>query len=257
LFAPDVSNLFSLGVIIEGNMFVDNFHSIFVVQNSASNNPSVYNLDISNNIMIAGRATPLYLNGADGFTVDGNKITNYNVYNLSSLDKSYAAAILSNASDQKGLITNNVIGGGSNILRNDTSVNFCYFGISIDETQAISVQNNTYLGIRQGSNFYVGTSITENQYELNVSGNYQITQSDEVVNIRKTVGQATIVYLPLYPVMGRESLIIDGRGDSASNNITIATNDGTTINGSSTATINTNYGFKKFRFNGSYWNIIG
>ena len=257
LFAPDVANLISLGVIIEGNMFVDNFHSIFVVQNSVSNNPSVYNLDISNNIMIAGRATPMYLNGADGFTVDGNKVTNYNVYNLSSGDLAYAAAILSTATDQKGLITNNVIGGGSNVLQNNTSVNFCYFGISFTETQAISVQNNTYLGIRQGSNFYVGTAITENQYELNAAGNYQMTQSDEVFSARKTVGQATVVNLPLYPVLGRESLVIDGRGDAATNNITIATGDGTSINGSSTATINTNYGFKKFRFNGSYWNIVG
>jgi len=257
LFAPDVSNLFSLGVIIEGNMFVDNFNSIFVVQNSVSNNPSVYNLDISNNVMIAGRATPILLNGAAGFTVDGNKITNYNAYDLSSTDLSYASAIFSNGTNQKGLIATNVIGGGSNVLQNTTLVNFCYFGVVVSNTQVISVQNNTYLGIRTGSNFYVGTTGTENQYELTAAGNYQMTESDEVAIVRKTVSQVTAISLPLYPVLGREALVIDGKGDAASFGITIGTGDGTTINGAATTAILTNYGFKKCRFNGVYWNIVG
>lgn len=256
LLAPDVANLNSLGVIITGNMFVDNFHSIFIVQNSVSLNPSVYNLDISNNIMIAGRATPIYLNGAAGFTIDGNKITNYNVYNLSSSDLSYCASVLINGSTVQGLVTTNIIGAGGNILINDTSVNFCYYGVSFSNNSSVSVNNNNYLGIRQGSTFYVGLASTENLYTLTAAGNYQMTQSDQVAVINKTTNQITTVNLPARPVLGRTATVIDGKGTALTFNITVATSDGTVIDGSSTYVISKNYDSKKFMFNGSSWNSV-
>jgi hypothetical protein len=50
-------------------------------------------------------------------------------------------------------------------------------------------------------------------------------------------------------------IIKDGKGDAATNNITVTPAAGT-IDGSSTAVINTNYGSMQLIYNGTQWNII-
>jgi len=67
---------------------------------------------------------------------------------------------------------------------------------------------------------------------------------------------ASTVSLPQYPYGGREVVVKDGSGGAATWNQICNTTDGTTIDGSASVPITTNYGYKKFRFNGTEWNSI-
>lgn len=81
---------------------------------------------------------------------------------------------------------------------------------------------------------------------------------DTTIFIKKTVGSATSVVLPngTFVERGKEYTILDGKGDAATNNITVTTTSSQTINGSSSTTITTNYGAKTFKWDGDEWNII-
>lgn len=66
-------------------------------------------------------------------------------------------------------------------------------------------------------------------------------------------GPASII-LPV-SVTGKVYVVKDCNGDAAANNITI-TATGTTIDGSASAVLNTNYGSMSLVFNGTEWNIF-
>jgi hypothetical protein len=72
------------------------------------------------------------------------------------------------------------------------------------------------------------------------AGTAVILPTDNKVVINKTVGAATAVTLPSNP-LNRNYTIKDGKGDAATNNITI-TNPAGNIDGSATFVISTNYG---------------
>lgn len=257
LFAPTVSNLFSLGVSIKNNFFVDNFHAVYINVNAGSSTPSVYNLNMSGNICFSGIATQFMLTGVKGFTVKQNNITDYNKHNLSSTDQIYTAAMYVAGVASSGSISDNTLGGGGNTLLNTTGTNYCYAGIVIDASiLTVHSGGNFSNGLRIGSNFYTGMSIDENQKILTASGNYVLSSAESVFIANKTVSQATVVWLQPYPVVGREQTVIDGKGDASGYNITIGTTDSTLINGAGSALITTNYGYMKFRFNGTQWNRI-
>ncbi len=77
--------------------------------------------------------------------------------------------------------------------------------------------------------------------ELNAviyTGNVTINSNDDVIIIRRATGAATAVTLPTCTA-GRRLVVKDGKGDAATNNITIS---GGTIDGAASHTINSNYG---------------
>ncbi len=80
--------------------------------------------------------------------------------------------------------------------------------------------------------------------------------SDYVLVVNKTVGSATTVYLPTTQLKnGTTFIIVDGKGDAATNNITI--NGGSyNINGSTTFVINNPYESVTLVFNGTSWSAI-
>lgn len=257
-FNPNLANAFSFAVAIGGNVFTDQLHAIYANINSISSTPSVYNLTLTGNVMESGIGSQCLLSGVVGFTAGNNSITDYNKYSISATDNTYINAIWAFNLAANGAIQDNNIGGGGNTLLNTTGTNYCYGGIFIDPTlTTIDVQDNRYNGIRVGSTFYTGRALQENQYFHTVAGNYQMPANLFMFICRKTVGAPTAVDLPANPITGREAVIKDGLGDAGTNNITIGTSDGTTLDGSASLTINTAYGFMRFRFNGSYWNRIG
>ena len=72
------------------------------------------------------------------------------------------------------------------------------------------------------------------------AGAVTLVSTDYCVIIKKTIGAATTIDLPAN-ILGETFVIVDGKGDAAANNITIAPASGT-INGGATYIINNNYG---------------
>lgn len=257
LFAPVVSNTYSLGVTIEGNIFTDNKNAIFINQNAGSSTPSVYNLAIRGNVCLSGIGSQMLIAGAKGFVCSGNSISDYNKHAISTTDSGYTGAIVAYSSAANGIIEGNTIGGGGNTLTNTTGTNYCYVGVSIASTlTSVIARNNFYSGIRSGSNFRTGTVADLNQYTI-TNGSYQMISSDSVVLVNNVANANTATALPLYPCEGREIIVKDAKGNAASFTTTITTNDGTTIDGAATYVISTNYGYVRLRFNGTSWNRIG
>lgn len=79
--------------------------------------------------------------------------------------------------------------------------------------------------------------------------------TDNIVIVNKTTGAATTVNLPASPTTGLTYTIKDGKGDAATNNITITPAAGT-IDGAATSVISTNYGSRDIVYNGTQWNVI-
>ena len=89
---------------------------------------------------------------------------------------------------------------------------------------------------------------------LTTGSSYTLTTSNYVLVVRKSVGSATTVNLPALPGMGQTYVIKDGKGDAATNNITISS-PGPQIDGASSFIMAVNYESITVIFDGSNWNI--
>ncbi len=78
------------------------------------------------------------------------------------------------------------------------------------------------------------------------------TTSDHFICVNKTVGAATAVSLWATPRSGSEIIVMDCKGDAATNHITITPNAGN-IDGAGTLVISTNYGTSKLIYTGTIW----
>lgn len=88
-------------------------------------------------------------------------------------------------------------------------------------------------------------------------GDVTINDSDNVVLINKTIGEATTVTIPLPGTSGKARLLIikDMKGDASVNNIRIISAAGT-IDGQNVWILNQNYQSFTLIDNGTEWNII-
>ncbi len=79
--------------------------------------------------------------------------------------------------------------------------------------------------------------------------------TDYQLIIRKTVGAATPVNLPTYPANGDEYIVVDGKRDAGTNNITLTPTGGQTINGAANVVMNVNgqWAFITFDGTGNEW----
>jgi hypothetical protein len=87
-----------------------------------------------------------------------------------------------------------------------------------------------------------------------VTANYTVLTSDNVIVVNKSTGSATTITLPASPTTGSMVIVKDGKGDAATNNITIQGN-GKNIDGTATRAINVNYGAFSLAYNGTQWNV--
>lgn len=90
---------------------------------------------------------------------------------------------------------------------------------------------------------------------VTAAGAVTVTGTDFVIVIKKTSGAATTVNLPASPTVGQTFVIKDGKGDCGTNNITITPNAGT-IDGASTAVMQTNYQSATIVYTGTEWSLI-
>jgi hypothetical protein len=87
---------------------------------------------------------------------------------------------------------------------------------------------------------------------VTAAGAVTITASDDIVSINKGTGAATVANLPSSPVTGQTFVVHDGKGDSATNNITITPAAGN-INGAGTLVLNIAYASAICTYNGTQW----
>lgn len=69
---------------------------------------------------------------------------------------------------------------------------------------------------------------------------YTMAAADRVVAARKAAGSATYVTLPMSPTLWVEYVIVDAKGDAATNHITITAPADATINGAATFVVSGN-----------------
>lgn len=79
--------------------------------------------------------------------------------------------------------------------------------------------------------------------------------SDHIIEVNKSSGAATTVNLFASPATGTTLIIKDGKGDAATNNITITPAAGN-IDGAATYVIATNYGSVTIYYSGTEWRVI-
>lgn len=93
-------------------------------------------------------------------------------------------------------------------------------------------------------------------FQTVLSGNYTVV-NESVVVVNKTVGAPTTITLPpSQSALGqvRELIVIDGKGDANTNNITISPAGADTINGGASFTLSANYGVVRlFDCGGGDW----
>jgi hypothetical protein len=86
------------------------------------------------------------------------------------------------------------------------------------------------------------------------SGNVTVL-NETVIEVNKTSGAATTVTLPATPRTGRMVFVKDGKGDAATNQITVAAASGN-IDGAANFAIANNFGSALFYYNGTQWNAF-
>ena len=126
--------------------------------------------------------------------------------------------------------------------------------LEIELGQFLNTWNNHEQGIQQHTGTWTGWLRLGVSVKTS-SGNYDVTSSDAVVVVNKTVGAATQVNLPASPATGRVLIVKDGKGDAGSNNITVSGN-GKNIDGAASVTISSNYGVSRVVYNGTQYNVI-
>ena len=87
------------------------------------------------------------------------------------------------------------------------------------------------------------------------AGDYVMT-NEAGLTLNKASGAATAVTLPPSPVLGQCVFVKDGKGDAATNNITVSGAAAATIDGQASHVINANYACAVYQFNGTEWGLF-
>lgn len=126
--------------------------------------------------------------------------------------------------------------------------------VSYYATSAAAVSGTSLLQINASGVTFTGGTV-QTVRTVTAAGAASVTASDWVVIINKTSGAATTVNLPASPVTGQRFVIKDGKGDAATNNITITPAAGT-IDGAATYVLRVGYGAVNIIYNGSEWSVF-
>jgi len=126
-----------------------------------------------------------------------------------------------------------------------TSYGFFNAGSLIQCTTALQVNNN----FSMIAGMLVATIVL-------TTGNYILTKSNNIIIVNKTVGAATTITLPTIATAPKGVILTikDGKGDAATNNITVSGD--VNIDGAASYVINTAYGVLRLVSNGTTWSAI-
>lgn len=137
--------------------------------------------------------------------------------------------------------------------------------VTIEPTASTAGTTGADLILRGGNDTTRGKVIVNSIFEtqsgrkqairvVTATGAVTVTSADDIVVVNKGTGAATTVNLPA-GVTGTVFTIKDGKGDAATNNITVTPAAGN-IDGAGTFVMNNNYQSVSLVYNGTEWNII-
>lgn len=135
----------------------------------------------------------------------------------------------------------------------DADVSSSSVAIWLTDTSGAPVVN--FKGKDGGSNVFTVALYPNGVRVVTAAGAVTVAKTDYIVVVNKSSGAATTVNLPSSPVTGQKFIIKDGKGDAATNNITITPASGN-IDGAATFVIAVNYGGVEIAYNGTQWNVL-
>ncbi len=106
-----------------------------------------------------------------------------------------------------------------------------------------------------GGRFFTTGGVVRKVRVVTAAGAVTVATTDDVVSVNKTTGAATTVNLPATPTTGQTYVIKDGKGDAATNNITVTPAAGN-IDGAATYVMTGNYQAVTLTYTGSEWSVI-
>jgi len=110
----------------------------------------------------------------------------------------------------------------------------------------LEIRGNMSFGDASADTFTVTGRLTVNgglvMKHVSKSSAYTASVADSIIGVDTTSSAVTITLPSAGAIAGKVYIIADEGGNAGSNNITVATEGSETIDGSSTATINSNYG---------------
>ncbi len=173
-----------------------------------------------------------------------------------------ALRVASVASQTNGVIVTGAAAGGTpSILARgtDTNVPLQIGGKGTADILATSnlrpATNQAYnLGSAsfRWKNLFLSGPLARNVTIVTSGASYVANGNDSLIVVRKGTGSATAITLPSSPATGQEVIVKDGKGDAATNAITIAPASGT-IDGAASLTISTNRGVARLSYDGTEW----
>ena len=110
----------------------------------------------------------------------------------------------------------------------------------------LEIRGNMTFGDASADTFTVTGRLTVNgglvMKHVSKSSAYTASVADSIIGVDTTSSAVTITLPSAGAIAGKVYIIADEGGNAGTNNITVATEGSETIDGSSTATINSNYG---------------
>lgn len=210
-----------------------------IVLLGSNSNPSAYNSTSEFCVGSEGNPITQWWLGAGGnpaFTAVNVNVSPTNVFGTNHAGATLAitgGAATGNANGGSILFkTSTVLGTGSTLQTQITAV-------GIDSKQRLQTYSGRIRSIRV----------------VTAAGAVTVTTTDDVIIVNKGTGAATTVNLMASPASGTRLTIKDGKGDAATNNMTITPNAGN-IDGAGTFVMNTNYQSNDFIYNGTQWNVV-
>lgn len=150
--------------------------------------------------------------------------------------------------------------GGQAWARTDTASNSNFYWRVLSNGALTSTDTGAamYLeGTSLGPNLHVQANLITTAGRISArsakTANYTPTTRDDLIAYTALAGARTVTLPTAVGCTGQIYTIKDEAGAAGTNNITIATTASQTIDGASTATINTNYGKLAFYSNGANW----
>jgi len=145
--------------------------------------------------------------------------------------------------------------GGQSLAGYDVSLNVTNgANNALNTTQALECKGSGSQNCKVNLPFFINSGLVPTVRIVTSGASTSVTGADVVVEINKTTGSATAVSL-LSVSTGFVCTIKDGKGDAATNNITITPASGT-IDGSATYVINTNHGVVRLQWDGAQWTVL-
>lgn len=122
--------------------------------------------------------------------------------------------------------------------------------LAADPTAALGAATKQYVDSKAAG----GTAANPTPRVITAAGNVTVAAGDGLIVLNKATGAATTVTLETSPVAGAVHRIKDGKGDAATNNITIVPAAGT-IDGAANYVLAVNRGGVTVEYSGTEWVI--